>query len=50
VKRWEQLYALWKQGELRKYFNDQVPDNDLINIGLRDGRFVIDERLKRMFA
>jgi glycosyltransferase involved in cell wall biosynthesis len=50
VKRWEQLYALWKQGGLRKYFNDQVPDSDLIDIGLRDGRFVIDERLKRMFA
>ena len=48
VKRWENLYQLWKEGGLRAYFDAQVPDADAIEEGLRNGRFVVDERLKRM--
>jgi hypothetical protein len=46
VKRWEDLYRLWQEGELRAYFDAQVPDPDEVQAGLRDGRYVRDERLK----
>jgi hypothetical protein len=48
VKRWHDLYQVWKRGELRAYFDAQVPDADAIEAGLRDGRYVVDERLKQM--
>jgi hypothetical protein len=48
VKRWQNLYQVWKRGELRAYFEAQVPDADAIEAGLCDGRYVVDERLKYM--
>jgi glycosyltransferase involved in cell wall biosynthesis len=47
VGRWQQLYEVWKRGELRAYFDAQVPDSHALAAGLRDGRFARDERLKR---
>ena len=48
VGRWEGLYQIWKRGELRAYFDAQVPDEDAIEAGLRDGRYLADVRLKHM--
>lgn len=50
AQRWQELYERWKRGELRSYFDSLVPGADAIADGLRDGRFVIDERLKGVFA
>jgi len=46
AKRWQDLYRLWQDGVLRAYFDAQVPDPDEVHAGLRDGRYVRDERLK----
>ena len=46
VKRWQELYRLWQEGVLRAYFDAQAPDPDEVQAGLRDGRYVRDERLK----
>jgi len=46
VKRWQELYEIWKRGELRAYFDALVPDQAALDAGLRDGRYVRDERLK----
>ena len=48
VKRWQELYQVWKRGKLRAYFDAQVLHADAIEAGLRDGRYVVDERLKQM--
>jgi hypothetical protein len=50
AKRWEDLYQLWKRGELRAYFDAQVPTEHAIQAALRDGRCVVDERLKQMLG
>ena len=46
AKRWQELYRLWQEGVLRAYFDAQAPDPDEVQAGLRDGRYVRDERLK----
>ena len=46
AKRWQELYRLWQEGVLRAYFDAQAPDPNEVQAGLRDGRYVRDERLK----
>jgi hypothetical protein len=48
--RWQELYRLWQEGLLRAYFDAQAPDPDEVQAGLRDGRYVRDERLKAAFG
>jgi len=50
VKRWQELYELWQRGELRAYYDAQTADAGAIEAGLRDGRYVVDERLKQDLA
>jgi Glycosyl transferase family 2 len=47
AKRWQDLYELWKRGELRAYYDAQTADDQAIEEGLCDGRYVVDERLKQ---
>ena len=46
AKRWQELYRLWQDGALRAYYNAQAPEPEELQAGLRDGRYVRDERLK----
>jgi hypothetical protein len=48
VKRWSQLHELRMQGELRNYYDSLVPDPNAVRAGLQEGRFAVDERLKRV--
>ena len=50
AKRWEELYEFWKRGELRAYYDAQTADDDAIEDGLCDGRYVPDERLKQLLT
>jgi Glycosyl transferase family 2 len=50
VQRWQDLYRLWQDGALRAYFDAQVPAPEELQAGLRDGRYVRDERLKAALA
>jgi glycosyltransferase involved in cell wall biosynthesis len=50
AKRWQDLYELWKRGELRAYYDAQTADDEAIEAGLCDGRYVVDERLKQVLT
>jgi hypothetical protein len=40
------LYTVWQRGELEAYYQASVIDGDAIEAGLREGRFVRDERVR----
>lgn len=46
VGTWRHLFGLWKRGELRAYYDAQIPSDEKVAEGLREGRYVIDKRLK----
>ena len=46
---WRRLYAIWRSGELRKYYEDSIPSTEALLEGLESGRYYRDERLKRFF-
>jgi hypothetical protein len=43
----QQLYSLHQQGGLQSYYEDKVIDQAQLERGIREGRLVIDDRLKR---
>jgi hypothetical protein len=43
---WRHLYKLWQHGQLEAYYQALVADDEEIDRGLREGRFVIDESVK----
>ena len=43
---WRHLYQLWRRGELEDYYRAMIVDDEALERGLREGRFVRDERLK----
>lgn len=43
---WRHLYELWQRGELERYYQKSLVDDETVKTGLRDGRLVFDERLK----
>jgi hypothetical protein len=43
---WRHLHELWQRGELEAYYQRSIVDSASIARGLREGRFVLDERLK----
>jgi hypothetical protein len=47
ASRWQELYEVWKRGELRAYYDAQTPHDDAIEAGLRSGRYLFDDRLKQ---
>ena len=40
---WRQLYGVWQRGELQAYYQASVADDEAIQRGLREGRYVLDE-------
>ena len=44
---WRHLYEVWRKGELEEFYRASVPD---IAMGLRENRFVFDDRLKQALA
>jgi Glycosyl transferase family 2 len=47
---WRRLYEVWQRGELEARYREWVLDEKAIEDGLRDGRLVFDDRLKRFLA
>lgn len=43
---WRHLYEVWQRGDLEAYYQASVADNEAIKRGLREGRLVLDERVK----
>jgi hypothetical protein len=43
---WRHLYEEWRQGRLETHYRARVPDDEGIERGLREGRFVLDERVR----
>jgi hypothetical protein len=43
---WRHLYEVWQHGELEAYYQSLVADEFTVERGLREGRFVLDERVR----
>jgi hypothetical protein len=43
---WRNLYEVWQRGELEAYYRSLVADEVTVERGLREGRFVLDERVR----
>jgi hypothetical protein len=43
---WRHLYEVWQRGELEAYYQSLVADEVTVERGLREGRFVLDERVR----
>jgi hypothetical protein len=43
---WRHLYKVWQRGELEAYYQSLVADEVTVERGLREGRFVLDERVR----
>jgi Glycosyl transferase family 2 len=47
---WRHLYEVWQHGELEAYVQKSIVDDDAIARGLREGRFVMDQRLREVLS
>jgi hypothetical protein len=47
---WRHLYKILKNGDLEVYYRAQILDEAAINLGLREGHLIRNDRLKRYFA
>jgi hypothetical protein len=47
---WRKLYADWQRGELEAVYRRLVLDDAAIEDGLRDGRLIFDDRLKKFLS
>jgi hypothetical protein len=47
---WRQLYEVWQRGELQAYYQASVADDEAIQRGLREGRYVLDERVRTVLT
>ncbi len=47
---WRQLYEVWQRGELQAHYQAAVADEESIQRGLREGNYVVDERVKTLLA
>jgi hypothetical protein len=47
---WRELHDLRTRGELRRWYDEQVPDAGARRSGIDDGRFVVDHRLAHFLA
>lgn len=45
---WRQLYETWQRGDLEAHYRASLLDEASVGEGLRDGRFVFDDRLKKV--
>jgi hypothetical protein len=47
---WRHLYEVWQRGELETYFQKSIVVDDAVARGLREGRFVMDQRLRKVLS
>ena len=47
---WRSLHALHTEGDLRAWYDAQVPDDLARRRGIEEGRFIVDRRLAHFFA
>jgi hypothetical protein len=47
---WRHLYDVYKAGKLEDFWRQMILDDSMIDVGLRSGRLVRDDRLKRFFS
>ncbi len=47
---WRRLHRLYEAGELEAYYRSLIPDEATMEEGLRSGRFVSEDRLKRALS
>jgi hypothetical protein len=47
---WRRLYEVWQHGELEAYVQKSIVHDDAIARGLREGRFVMDQRLQEVLS
>jgi hypothetical protein len=43
---WRHLYELWRRGDLEAYYQASILDDTAIELGLTEGRLVLDERVR----
>jgi hypothetical protein len=43
---WRYLYKVWQRGELQAHYQAAIADEESIQRGLREGNYVVDERVK----
>jgi hypothetical protein len=49
VSQKRDLYELYESGDLRSYYEARVLDETKVRAGIREGRLVVDDRLRRFF-
>ena len=47
---WRYLYQMWKNGDLEAYYKRSTPNDEELNMGIKEGRYIFDDRLKRALA